>query len=269
VDLSFKDILKRSLSGEPLLDRKELEEWEQRRRALAAADQDSSRKDGDDDHKKGKAKTAGKKAGSKKGRWVDNGGSDHEEENGETEPMDEDDDDDVEEEVAAATTFRPPVVEKPTAAEKAKAVERAAILAPQLNMQQIEAAIAKGGAYDKDMINDLMAQTYAASVRWPKDKVLHMRLKHIVSSIEEGRWPVPPHSLLLEQTGDSGTATPEPGANGNHAAARDTSTPLSEVSSRRSFGSVIRLFILTRIRIRLIILMWIQIPPSIHYGTGA
>ena len=46
--------------------------------------------------------------------------------------------------------------------------------APQLNLQQIEAAIAKGGqgaGYDQEMINDLMAQTYAASVRWPKDKV--------------------------------------------------------------------------------------------------
>ena len=25
--------------------------------------------------------------------------------------------------------------------------------------------------YDHEMINDLMAQTYAASVRWPRDKV--------------------------------------------------------------------------------------------------
>ena len=214
-DLSFKDILKRSLSGEPLLDKKELEEWEQQRRTLANSDED--RKDDNGEEEKAKGAAGKKKKAAKKGRRAEEeGDSHHEEENGDTEPMEEE---------------RPPVVvaEKPSAAEKAKAVERAAILAPQLNLQQIEAAIAKGGAYDQDMINDLMAQTYAASVRWPKDKVLHVRLKHIVSCVEEGRWPVPPHSLMLEQTEERGTATPEPGANGNHGPARDTSTPLSEV----------------------------------------
>jgi len=241
-DLSFKDILKRSLSGEPLVDKKELEEWEESRRKLSAArkDGDVSNDDNDDEEKKStkKAKIAArkKKRLRKGGRRMDNGGeSEHEEENGDEEPMEEGGEED--DEVAAATQSRPltAAVEKPSAAEKAKAVERAAILAPQLNLQQIEAAIAKGsnGGYDQDMINELMAQTYAASVRWPRDKVLHVRLRHIVASIEEGgRWPVPPHSLLLEQTAaeDSGTATPEPGANGNnHGLARDTSTPLSEV----------------------------------------
>jgi hypothetical protein len=231
-DLSFKDILKRSLSGEPLLDKKELEEWEESRRKHAAADK------GAEEEKKTTTKSSkSKKKKSRKGGRgrIDNGESEHEEENGEEEePMEEGEED----EEVAATLSRPAAVEKPSAAEKAKAVERAAILAPQLNLQQIEAAIAKGGGaggYDQDMINELMAQTYAASVRWPRDKVLHVRLRHIVACLEEegGRWPVPPHSLLLEQTGDSGTATPEPaaaGANGNsHGIARDTSTPLSEV----------------------------------------
>jgi hypothetical protein len=231
-DLSFKDILKRSLSGEPLLDKKELEEWEESRRKHAAADK------GDEEKKTTTTKSKSKKKKSRKGGGrgrIDNGESEHEEENGEEEePMEEGEED----EEVAATLSRPAAVEKPSAAEKAKAVERAAILAPQLNLQQIEAAIAKGGGaggYDQDMINELMAQTYAASVRWPRDKVLHVRLRHIVACLEEegGRWPVPPHSLLLEQTGDSGTATPEPaaaGANGNsHGIARDTSTPLSEV----------------------------------------
>jgi hypothetical protein len=221
VDLSFKDILKRSLSGEPLLDKKELEEWEQQRARRR-----------DDDHaadEKAKAAIAGKKKKGRKGRRTDedNNGSHHEDENGEAMEAAGEEDEEAERPTAAAMT------DKPSAAEKAKAVERAAILAPQLNLQQIEAAIAKGGgAYDQDMINDLMAQTYAASVRWPKDRVLHVRLQHIVAGMEEGRWPVPPHSLLLleQQSEDSGAATPEP-ANGNHAAARDTSTPLSEVRS--------------------------------------
>jgi hypothetical protein len=232
-DLSFKDILKRSLSGEPLLDKKELEEWEESRRKHAAAKGDEEKKTTTTKSSKSKKKKS-RKGG--RGR-IDNGESEHEEENGEEEeePMEEGEED---EEVAATLSRPAAAVEKPSAAEKAKAVERAAILAPQLNLQQIEAAIAKGGGaggYDQDMINELMAQTYAASVRWPRDKVLHVRLRHIVACLEEegGRWPVPPHSLLLEQTGDSGTATPEPaaaGANGNsHGIARDTSTPLSEV----------------------------------------
>jgi hypothetical protein len=221
VDLSFKDILKRSLSGEPLLDKKELEEWEQQR---AARRNDAA---GGDVEKATKA--AAKKKKAKKGggrRTEEDNDSHHEEENGEA--MEVGGGEEEDEELSCRS-----LTDKPSAAEKAKAVERAAILAPQLNLQQIEAAIAKGGGggYDQDMINDLMAQTYAASVRWPKDRVLHVRLKHIVTAVEEGRWPVAAHSLLLlEQAEDSGAATPEPaGANGNHGAARDTSTPLSEV----------------------------------------
>ena len=48
-DLSFKDILKRSLSGEPLLDKKELEEWEQQRRTLANSDEDRKDDNGEEE----------------------------------------------------------------------------------------------------------------------------------------------------------------------------------------------------------------------------
>ena len=50
-------------------------------------------------------------------------------------------------------------------ADKAKALERSANPAPQINLQQMEAAITKGGGlcYDTEMINNLMVQTYAAS----------------------------------------------------------------------------------------------------------
>merc|ERR1740128_996699 len=111
--------------------------------------------------------------------------------------------------------------------EKAKAIEKSAILAPQLNLQQIEAAIAKGGGvgYDQEMINDLMAQTYAASVRWPKDPVLNVRLQHIVSCVENDKWPVPSNFCISDTVAPSGPATPEPTQNN-----RDTSTPLSEMS---------------------------------------
>ena len=99
---------------------------------------------------------------------------------------------------------------------KAKAVERSSIVAPQLNLAQMEAAIAKGGSlgYDQEMINDLMAQTYAASVRWPKDSVLHVRLQHIVTCLETKEWPVPANFLMSEVAADSGPATPEPAQEG-------------------------------------------------------
>merc|ERR1719350_702596 len=116
--------------------------------------------------------------------------------------------------------------------EKAKAIERSAIVAPQLNLAQMEAAIAKGGGlgYDQEMINDLMAQTYAASVRWPKDSVLHVRLQHIVTCLETKEWPVPANFHISEVAADSSPPTPEPAQNN-----RDTSTPLSEMSELSQF----------------------------------
>merc|ERR1719411_2492223 len=84
--------------------------------------------------------------------------------------------------------------------DKAKALERSSIPAPQLNLQQMEQAIAKGGGlgYDQDMINDLMVQTYAASVKWPKNAVLQERLKHIVSCLESESWPVPANYCISD-----------------------------------------------------------------------
>merc|ERR1719209_2288138 len=114
IELSFKDVLKKSLSGEPLADKKALEEWEKKRNE----------------------KEMTKKSPDLNGDSAEEIKADKEE----------------------------------LAKAKAKAVERSSIVAPQLNLAQMEAAIAKGGGlgYDQEMINDLMAQTYAASVRWPK-----------------------------------------------------------------------------------------------------
>merc|ERR1719336_2311182 len=117
--------------------------------------------------------------------------------------------------------------------EKAKALERSSIAAPQLNLQQMEAAIAKGGGlgYDQDMINDLMVQTYAASVRWPKDAVLQERLRHIVSCLESESWPVPANYCISDHVTMTDPATPDPAQN-----TRDTSTPLSEMSELSQYN---------------------------------
>ena len=45
--------------------------------------------------------------------------------------------------------------------------------------------------YDMEVMNELMAQTYAAAIRWPKDKILEIRLLHVMSCVEHGVWPVP------------------------------------------------------------------------------
>ena len=112
-------------------------------------------------------------------------------------------------------------------------------------LEQMEAAIAKGGlGYDQvityfwkmslliinmlislqEMINDLMAQTYAASIKWPRDRVLHVRLQHIVSCVETGQWPVPPNAVIGCSADVSDPGTPDPAQ-----ANRDTTTPPSEV----------------------------------------
>merc|ERR550539_667174 len=81
------------------------------------------------------------------------------------------------------------------------------------------------------MINDLMAQTYAASVRWPTDPVLHARLQHIVTSLDTDKWPVAANYCYGDNVSLSGPATPEPSHN-----TRDTSTPLSEMSELSQYN---------------------------------
>ena len=95
----------------------------------------------------------------------------------------------------------------------------------------------KGGImYDMDMMNDLMAQTYASAVKWPKDQILAIRVDHIVKCITEGKYPVNEgHSLgeILAELQDNDNCpfdSKSPDSN-----LRDTSTPLSE-SSEASKG---------------------------------
>lgn len=211
IELSFKDVLKRSLGGEPLVEQEELDQWEQRRR--------ERRENGT--HAPATADNG--KEGSSDGKSDISEGDEEKKENGGSEKPE------PEQQKPKPETKQN--LEK-LKLEKARAVEKSSIQAPQLNLQQIEAAIAKGGGvgYDQEMINDLMAQTYAASVRWPKDRVLLVRLQHIVSAVEADKWPVPENFTLLEAAvAENGTDTPEPSTNN-----RDTSTPLSEVSTLRA-----------------------------------
>jgi hypothetical protein len=243
IELSFKDVLKKSLSGEPLADKKALEEWERKKEEREAAkktvDTNGDAKDKTAEEKNGKEKN-GKKTRKQSGK-SDMSGAESTEENGDAESTEENNgnndkngSNDAEMETDGETATEKSAVEVKAAkvvvdpVQKAKAVERSSIVAPQLNLAQMEAAIAKGGGlgYDQEMINDLMAQTYAASVRWPKDSVLHVRLQHIVQCLETKEWPVPANFLMSDVAVDSGPATPEPAAQ-----ARDTNTPLSEVSS--------------------------------------
>ena len=221
MELSFKDILKRCLEGKPLTNQKGLEEWEAKReeRQKNKADTNGESKNGESKDKNGKKK--GKKR-TESGKSIEGESSDLDDhENGEVEPMETDEspkksDKDKEKE------------KEKLLIDKAKALERSSIPAPQLNLQQMEAAIAKGGGlgYDQDMINDLMVQTYAASVRWPKDAVLQERLKHIVLCLEADSWPVPANYCIGEHVSLTDPATPDPAQN-----TRDTSTPLSEVTA--------------------------------------
>ena len=227
IELSFKDVLKKSLSGEPLADKKSLEEWEKKRNEKDMTKKNSDL-NGDTTEKKeqetnGKAKN-GKKSRNKSGK-SDISAAESAEENGDAES--EKSEKAESEDTAPAKSAEDIKAEKEELAKaKAKAVERSSIVAPQLNLAQMEAAIAKGGSlgYDQEMINDLMAQTYAASVRWPKDSVLHVRLQHIVTCLETKEWPVPANFHISEVAADSSPPTPEPAQNN-----RDTSTPLSEV----------------------------------------
>ena len=81
------------------------------------------------------------------------------------------------------------------------------------------------------MMNDLMAQTYASAVKWPKDQILAIRIGHIVKCVQDGKYPVEQgHSLGeiladLQDTDNSPFDSKSPDSN-----LRDTSTPLSESS---------------------------------------
>ena len=92
---------------------------------------------------------------------------------------------------------------------------------PHITLQQMEQMITSGGKYDVELMNDLMAQTYAAAIKWPKDVILLVRLEHVMKFVETGVWPVQKNYPLGDHllTG-SRAGSPE----------REASTPISELS---------------------------------------
>eukprot|EP00095_Tigriopus_kingsejongensis_P007073 maker-scaffold912_size81766-snap-gene-0.16 protein:Tk07073 transcript:maker-scaffold912_size81766-snap-gene-0.16-mRNA-1 annotation:"hypothetical protein DAPPUDRAFT_319863" len=110
---------------------------------------------------------------------------------------------------------------------KVKRSYTVSIAPPHISVHQME-QMAKGGLlYDMDMMNELMAQTYAATIKWPKDKILEVRLTHIMTCVETGKWPVPDDYALgehlpIEDDTPIPPVIPE--------VPRDTHTPMSEVS---------------------------------------
>ena len=239
MELSFKDILKRCLEGKPLSNPKELEEWEAKREERqsvkkAAADTNGDSNNGEamdtsEKQKKVRKRTESGKSIEEETEEAEATEEPGKHENGEVEPMETDS-------PKKDKEAEKPVDKEKILADKAKALERSAIPAPQLNLQQMEAAIAKGGGlgYDTEMINDLMVQTYAASVRWPKDAVLQERLRHIVTCLETDSWPVPANYCIGDHVELGNPATPDPSQN-----TRDTSTPLSEVRRDPHFKLVV------------------------------
>ena len=61
--------------------------------------------------------------------------------------------------------------------------------------------MARGGVYDMDMMTDLMQQTYAAAIKWPKDRILTIRLEHIMEAVETDKWPVSKDFSYAEAAG--------------------------------------------------------------------
>ena len=99
---------------------------------------------------------------------------------------------------------------------------------PQISLQQME-QMARGGVYDMDMMTDLMQQTYAAAIKWPKDRILTIRLEHIMEAVETDKWPVSKDFSYAEAAGL--TIEEAPAAAETSTPLRDATTPaMSEVS---------------------------------------
>ena len=186
-ELSFKDILKRHLCNEPLLDKKAAKDYEKAREKL------------------------------KTEKSNDNENENDTEENDEKETDNDKNDDDKASKKAAGTA-------------KGRRVS-VSVSQPQITLQQME-QMAKGGIiYDMDMMNDLMAQTYASAVKWPKDQILAIRVEHIVKCVQNGKYPVKKDHSLGEILGDLQETDNGPfDSKCPESNLRDSSTPASESS---------------------------------------
>ena len=102
---------------------------------------------------------------------------------------------------------------------------------PQISLQQME-QMARGGVYDMDMMTDLMQQTYAAAIKWPKDRILTIRLEHIMEAVESDKWPVSKDFSYAEAIREATVPESPTTVEGTPITPmRDTPTPaMSEVS---------------------------------------
>ena len=101
---------------------------------------------------------------------------------------------------------------------------------PQISLQQME-QMARGGVYDMDMMTDLMQQTYAAAIKWPKDRILTIRLEHIMEAVETDKWPVSKDFSYAEAAGLTIDEAPAAAEGVTSTPLRDATTPaMSEVS---------------------------------------
>nr|XP_040572938.1 uncharacterized protein LOC121121997 isoform X2 [Lepeophtheirus salmonis] len=188
-ELSFKDIVQRHSKGQSLIDEKNMELFNERRKKNQSKESDNS--NNEDEEVKDDDEESDK---SKQTLQLKS--------NGEEDKDDSSKQSLVNEKRKASITIAPPTLSQ---------------------MEQM----AKGGLlYDIEMMNELMAQSYAAAIKWPKDQILKLRLDHVIQCIETNKWNIP-NSYAL---GDNCDMSPlgVPPVEDSPTIARDTATPLSE-----------------------------------------
>lgn len=93
---------------------------------------------------------------------------------------------------------------------------------PLLSLQQMDEAMSKMGsgltidslAANEPTVAQLLAQSAANPIKWPKDRVLQTRLEHMMYAVEHKKWPVPidfqssDHDLLGSSKCDTPPSAP-------------------------------------------------------------
>ncbi|GIX81496.1 chromodomain-helicase-DNA-binding protein 7 [Caerostris darwini] len=87
-------------------------------------------------------------------------------------------------------------------------------------------------------VAQLLAFTNGNAVRWPKDKVLQIRLEHIVHAVEKNEWPIIRHTFLptFPSVPSSSTPIPHPPVIASPVSHRES--PVPSISSQGHSGEV-------------------------------
>ncbi|XP_071513861.1 uncharacterized protein [Panulirus ornatus] len=88
---------------------------------------------------------------------------------------------------------------------------------PLLSLQQMDEAMAKCGSsltYDnlvssEPTVAQLLAQSAANPIKWPKDRMLQTRIEHLMYAVEHKKWPVGIDFQSSEQEGKSSSSLPQ------------------------------------------------------------